>query len=77
MEGRNRQIRKMADAVGLRVVNLHRTSFAGIGLKGLKESNWLELSEVEMETIQKAIEISSGASGASVSTTSNYEEEED
>lgn len=33
-EGRNRQIRKMAEAVGLEVINLHRTGFAGIRLTG-------------------------------------------
>lgn len=70
-EGRNRQIRKMAEAVGLMVVNLHRTSFAGISLTGLKESNWMELSELEMETIQKAILASKAASN------SDYDEEED
>jgi 16S rRNA U516 pseudouridylate synthase RsuA-like enzyme len=31
-EGRNRQIRRMCDAVGLSVVALHRTTFAGVTL---------------------------------------------
>jgi pseudouridine synthase len=34
IEGRNRQIRKMVEAVGLNVVALHRVSFGGIKLKG-------------------------------------------
>jgi len=63
MEGRNRQIRKMAEAVGLTVVRLHRTSFAGIGLKGLTEGNWCELSEKEMEVIQLAVQATSGGAG--------------
>lgn len=54
-EGRNRQIRKMAEAIGLTVVNLHRTKFGGIGLKGLSEGNWSEFSEREMEVIQTAL----------------------
>lgn len=54
-EGRNRQIRKMIKSLGLTVVSLHRTSFAGINLKGLAEGNWLELSEKEMTVIQDAI----------------------
>ena len=55
IEGRNRQIRRMAEAVGLLVIRLHRTSFAGITLKGLKEGDWLELSPQEMMIVQKAM----------------------
>lgn len=63
-EGRNRQIRKMAEAVGLEVVALHRTSFAGIGLKGLSSNNWAELTEKEMEVIQSAIKKQAAAGKA-------------
>lgn len=55
IEGRNRQIRKMAEAIGLLVIKLHRTSFAGISLKGLSEGNWAEFSEREMEVVQTAL----------------------
>jgi pseudouridine synthase len=54
-EGRNRQIRKMVEAIGCNVITLHRTSFAGIGLKGLSSGNWLELNEKEMEYILKSL----------------------
>lgn len=54
-EGRNRQIRRMAEAVGLEVVSLHRTVFAGIRMKGVTEGEWAELSAKEMEYILKAI----------------------
>lgn len=57
VEGRNRQIRRMLEVVGLQVVSLHRTRFAGIGLKGLSEGNWAELNAAEMEVIQKAIQV--------------------
>jgi 16S rRNA U516 pseudouridylate synthase RsuA-like enzyme len=33
-EGRNRQIRKMVEAVGLEVKELHRSSFSGITTEG-------------------------------------------
>lgn len=59
IEGRNRQIRRMAEAVGLRVVSLHRISFAGIRLKGLAVGEWLELNSAEMTIIQEAIRIPS------------------
>jgi len=55
IEGRNRQIRRMAEAVGLEVVALHRISFAGIRLKGLSEGNWCELTGSEMKIVQEAL----------------------
>lgn len=55
IEGRNRQIRRMAEAVGLSVIDLHRTSFAGVSLKGLSIGQWEELDESEMKIIQRAI----------------------
>ncbi len=35
-EGRNRQVRRMGEAVGHRVLRLHRSSYAGLGLRGLR-----------------------------------------
>lgn len=55
IEGRNRQIRRMAEAVGLAVLDLHRTSFAGVSLKGLSIGQWEELDESEMNIIQRAV----------------------
>ena len=56
VEGRNRQIRKMIETLGLRVLTLHRTAFAGISLRGLSEGNWMELDEAEMGVIERSIE---------------------
>ena len=47
-EGRNRQIRKMCDAVGLEVIRLKRLEIAGVKLGGLKTGAWRELNEREM-----------------------------
>lgn len=47
-EGRNRQIRKMCDAVGLSVLRLKRTEIAGVKLGGLKVGSWRELNEREL-----------------------------
>ena len=55
VEGRNRQIRKMIETLGLSVLSLHRTSFAGITLRGLSEGNWLELDEKEVDVIEKTV----------------------
>lgn len=63
-EGRNRQIRKCCEKVGLTVVNLHRIIFAGIGMKGLGCGDWLELDEAEMVMIQSSLKDYQGTSSA-------------
>jgi pseudouridine synthase len=55
VEGRNRQIRRMAEAVGLKVVHLCRTSFAGIRLGGLSEGQWEVLTAEEMKKLRAAM----------------------
>lgn len=47
-EGRNRQIRKMCEAVGLTVIRLKRTMIAGVKLGMLPVGRWRELNEKEM-----------------------------
>jgi pseudouridine synthase len=52
MEGRNRQIRKMMEALRLNVVALKRVQFAGITLDGLKvPGDWKRLNPKEMKII--------------------------
>lgn len=43
-EGRNRQIRRTFDALGYKVVALHRTSFGKYFLDGLEEGKFVEIS---------------------------------
>lgn len=50
-EGRNRQIRKMCDQVGLRIHRLIRTEEAGIRLPPLKPGQWRELTVEERDTL--------------------------
>ena len=47
-EGRNRQIRKMCEAVGLKVLRLKRIEIAGVKLGGLKSGSWRHLNEREL-----------------------------
>jgi len=54
-EGRNRQIRRMCEALGYHVLGLHRTHFAGIDLKGLGANEWLELNDAEMKVVVDAM----------------------
>ena len=45
-EGRNRQIRRTFDALGYKVVLLHRTNFGKYGLSGLKSGEFCEVPKV-------------------------------
>lgn len=47
-EGRNRQIRRMCEAVGLKVLRLKRTEIAGVKLGMLPQGKWRPLNEKEM-----------------------------
>jgi 23S rRNA pseudouridine2605 synthase len=51
-EGRNRQVRRMLDAVGLPVVTLHRSRYGPLGLDGLKPGDWRELTAAELKLLQ-------------------------
>lgn len=58
-EGRNRQIRKMCEAVGLAVIRLKRTEIAGVKLGALRVGDWRPLNErelVRLTNISKAKE---------------------
>ena len=54
-EGRNRQIRRMMEAVNLRLTRLIRTAFAGIELKDLEKGKWRHLTTAEKERLKKMI----------------------
>lgn len=51
-EGRNRQIRKMCDTVGLEVLRLKRIEIAGVKLGGLKPGSWRDLNERELTRLE-------------------------
>ena len=50
-EGKNRQVRKMCEAVGHSVLALHRSKIAGIGVKDLELGKWRYLSKQEVNKI--------------------------
>lgn len=50
-EGKNRQVRKMCEAVGYKVLALHRSKIAGIGVKDLPLGKWRYLTKVERSKI--------------------------
>lgn len=52
-EGKNRQVRKMCEAVGHKVLALHRSKIAKIDVKDLPLGKWRYLTEKEVEKIIK------------------------
>lgn len=51
-EGRNRQIRKMCEQLGLEVPRLKRTAIGQVRLGGLKSGSWRELTKEEVHRLQ-------------------------
>lgn len=52
-EGRNRQVRRMLQAVGHKVLRLRRTGFAGLTLRGVDLGNYRELTKEEVASLKK------------------------
>lgn len=52
-EGRNRQIRRMCEAVGHPVQSLHRRRYAGLRLVGLAPGEWRELTPDELAALRR------------------------
>jgi len=50
-EGKNRQVRKMCEAVGHQVIALHRSKIAGIGVKDIPLGKWRYLTSEEVDRI--------------------------
>lgn len=51
-EGKNRQVRKMCEAVGRKVQALHRSKIGDIGVKDLKLGTWRYLSQKEIDYLK-------------------------
>ena len=50
-EGKNRQVRKMCESIGYKVLALHRSQIAGIGVKDIELGKWRYLSKKEVDKI--------------------------
>ncbi len=53
-EGRKRQVRRMLEAVGHRVVELERVAFGPLGLRGLERGKSRRLKDAEVERLRQA-----------------------
>jgi 23S rRNA pseudouridine2605 synthase len=56
-EGRNRQVRRMVEAAGNRVVALHRVRFGPLGLGGLGEGAARRLTDRELASLRGSAEV--------------------
>ena len=55
-EGRNRQVRRMLEAVGHPVRHLHRGTYAGLTLEGLEPGAWRELEPSEVQRLRRLVQ---------------------
>jgi 23S rRNA pseudouridine2605 synthase len=53
-EGRKRQVRRMCESVGHRVVELERVAFGPLGLRGLQPGRSRRLKDAEVERLRRA-----------------------
>lgn len=53
-EGKNRQIRRMCENIGKKVLALHRSKIGPIGVKNLKIGTWRYLSKKEVDELLKS-----------------------
>ena len=58
-EGRNRQVRRMLEAVGHPVRVLHRSGYAGLGVDDLPPGAWRELTAAEVSRLRRDIHATS------------------
>jgi 23S rRNA pseudouridine2605 synthase len=54
LEGRNREVRRICEALGLRVERLIRTAYGTITLSTLKSGEWRELQPAELKRLLKS-----------------------
>lgn len=54
-EGRNRQVRRMLEAVGHPVVKLRRARYAGLGTGRLRTGEWRDLTPAEIKRLRRLV----------------------
>jgi pseudouridine synthase len=53
-EGRNRQVKRMCEAIGHPVRRLHRTRYAGLAVDGLPRGQWRALTKTEIAGLRRS-----------------------
>lgn len=52
-EGKNREVRRMCEAVNKKVLALHRSKIGNLSLDGLKIGKWRYLTDTEVQSLKK------------------------
>ena len=55
-EGKNRQVRRMCESIGKKVISLHRSKIGNLTVKDLPLGTWRYLNKKEVETLLNTIE---------------------
>lgn len=55
LEGKNREIRRICEALDLRIAKLKRISFGAVNLRGLPIGTWRMLRESEVDSLRKQV----------------------
>jgi len=63
-EGRNRQVKRMCEAVGHPVNRLHRSAYAGLTLEGLEPGRWRGLEPFEVRRLRDLRAQQPGSAGS-------------
>ena len=58
-EGRNRQVRRMVEAIGHSVTALDRIGYAGLDLDGLRRGRWRHLQPHEVNALRRSVKLKS------------------
>ena len=56
-EGRNRQVRRMMEALGHEVAALERVRYAGLDLSGLRRGRWRRLQTHEVNALRRSVKL--------------------
>lgn len=57
LEGRNRQVRRMIEAIGADVKKLKRIKYAGLDLKGVRPGRWRTLRRKEVHALRRKVKL--------------------
>lgn len=57
LEGRNRQLRRMMEALGTEVKSLKRTKYAGLDMKGVRIGRWRTLRRKEVHQLRQMVKL--------------------
>ena len=57
-EGRNRQVRRMMEAIGHEISRLERVNYAGLTSEGVRRGHWRRLSPGEVKRLRRLVKLS-------------------